>query len=218
MVTKKDFKLIKELSEKGFNFSNTQSRKQSKRITSVRDGIVASTSGYLAVCEAGFTNAYSNLPLTVNFPYRINNRGLISLNHPPWGIPNLMQGDNFVAFRSFYGDGGHTVFSSKKNTFYVDNDMEFSYNDQHGCSYNQDLIDRIKSGEGVKERIGHVNVKLEGFVSVDSGAMIVIDPTEHSFSPLFGDYGISTVLVTSPGVYVCRFIYNGKKLTIHKRH
>lgn len=202
-----NLRLLREFSEKNFDFSKVvRAGKRSRRVKSVEEGEVTSDSGYLVVSEACNIEAYSDLP----FAKRTmgnggEGRGKINLNSPIWYVPKMMQGDGFVAFRNLYGDGCFGVVSSQRR-FYVETDLP--------TSVDKDLIDEIKNN--TKEKIGSRFCQLEGLVCVRSGGMIVTDPMYNPVEYPDKD-NISAILTVRPGVYICKFIGNGKKLAIARK-
>lgn len=207
MVSNKDFALLKRYSERGFDFSKSEKVRSSKRVKSVEEGVVTISSGYLAVSDAQNIEAYGQLPFA---DYQKSGRGRINLNSSSWRVPRIMQGDSFVAFRNLFGDGCFAVLSSN-NRFYVETDFPITIN--------QELITRIKEGD-FEEKKGSRLYHLEGLVGVGCGTMVVTDPVSNPIEYAKGHEAneTSTILSIRPGIYVCRFIEDGKKLAIRKKN
>lgn len=217
----REWKIWKDFSEKGYNFSVRKKGYQSpqeplEKITSVTEGQIVCRSGYLVACnEIHIDVVLSRTQIPgprdiIEKPItKIGENFHIDYNSFASAVPNIMQFDNdFVGFRNLWGDGMFAVLSSP-NRYYVES---------YPCSFDDELTRDVKNGK-TEEKKGSRIYHLEGLVGIGGGRMGIVDPTLHSVSRSEHPekcFELFTVLKVEPGTYGCRFIDNHRKLSIRR--
>lgn len=186
------------LSQKGYNFKRIRTPNPLEGSANVvRNGLVTSNSGYLAVCELYGLRDYLDSPLQ-NFMDKLSRQDDLA-------VPKIVQFNRGVLFRNKFGDGVFGVFSDAQRKFYVESEPR----------YGAKALSQVALKREEHEEAG---LNLEGVVGVGSGIMAIIDPQDCPLSePVYNKGDYFTILRTGKGNFECAFDKDETWLIVQKK-